>query len=286
MSIQQLLFLALTYLSAGGYCYAQTSAPAASDAAGSHNTKFYVGTKPERPYRGFWELTGSVTADFGLTYPYNRVSYHVADEVRPPQGGYYYYGAIRNFVTTEGEVIPVRYAGNDYPDRATGSRGYSQFLRGGIQRQSRWGGAVLLNVGFARQGGKVRIEDLPNAPAQAEYLVHSAYKEVALTTELGFQYTFFRRRRVRPYLGVGLINFLYYYGEEDSIGRDLATGQERLQRRFFSREYFPMYPDLTITAGLQVTVTKQLSLGVYTWANSASNIWIEAPVGIEGRFRL
>ncbi|MEO0733246.1 MAG: hypothetical protein AAFZ52_10455, partial [Bacteroidota bacterium] len=93
-------------------------------------------------------------------------------------------------------------------------------------------------------------------------------------------------RRLQSYLGLGLITHLYYRGEERSTFFDVDTEQRGLIRAFNSREYLPIYPDVSFSAGVQYVLSDRWTVGVNAWGTGAGNIVIGAPFGIEVRHSL
>ena len=191
------------------------------------------------------------------------------------------------FVFNEGEQVYGRCESScySYDDRYDDQTFSSMMYRLGGAYQTSWGGRFMLSGLYARYRQGVEDGAFGQVP-EGSLRTFSTQQEDIVATELGFQYTFFRSRRIRPYLGVNMINFLYYYGDDTVTVVDGTTGQTGLVRRFFSKEYSPMYTEFSLELGIQVQVTPRTSVGALVWANNGANIYIEAPFGLEVRHRL
>lgn len=185
------------------------------------------------------------------------------------------------FILASGEVIYGAYTGEDTPGK---DRKIDLAVRAGISRQTEWGGLLRASTGFYR--GRFRKENIDLTPPPGEIWVIQDDLEITIPVELGFHYTFLQRRRVRPYLGINAIAFMYYKGESSQNFLEGGTGRTGLVNRFSSTEYFPLYPEFSLTAGFQYEISEKISAGMFVWQNFGANILIDAPFGLEVRYSI
>jgi len=183
------------------------------------------------------------------------------------------------FILPNGEIIHGAYTGEDTNGK---DRKIDLAMRAGLSRQTAWGGLLRASAGFYR--GRFRKENIDLTPPPGEIWVIQDDREVTIPLELGFHYTIFRRHHFRPYLGINAIAFLYYKGESKQTFTEGGTGRTGLVSRFSSTEYFPLYPEFSLTAGFQFDLSKNVSAGAFAWQNWGENIYIDAPFGIELRY--
>ncbi len=186
------------------------------------------------------------------------------------------------FVLPSGEVINAASTAEQPPKSVVKS---DRFFRAGLSRQTHWGGLVRLSAGYYRNRFYNKEVFFDNLGAQ-EVRSWRDISEDAVPLELGFQYTFLRRHRIRPYLGVSVLTFLYYAGESAELFLDGASGQQGFVERFTIRDLFPVSSDFALTAGVQYELSERLSVGAFVWSNSGVDIWVDAPVGVEVRYDL
>ena len=185
------------------------------------------------------------------------------------------------FVGDNGEVIPAEVV-DSWTDEGMF---FSTQYRLGIARQSTWGGRFNLTAGYARARYRNNFDPLDGLNAN-ELRTYTDATERSLYLDLGFQYTFNRRGRFRPYLGAGLTTFLFYDGQNTLRFADANTQSTGLVEHLGTTQYLPMYPDFHITAGFQYGVTERLSVGAGLWANLGSEVAVMAPFKVEARYRL
>ncbi|OAV42629.1 hypothetical protein [Lewinella sp. 4G2] len=227
-----------------------------------------------RRRKGYWQFSGSMSVGFPYVDYYNRREYFRTEDA----------SRSTSFILPSGEII---YGNNpEYLyDNDDFMSGFHAFPRFAAARQSKWGGYFHSTFGYYRS--RVTPKGDPYSNISADRIrVARVTKEDVVTFELGFQYTFFRYRRVRPYVGMSLINYLYYYGESVDRFYDEASRSSGVIGGFRSKEIFPMYTELAFTAGAQVEVSNRVSVGAFLFFNEAWNIFLEAPVGLEVRYSL
>jgi len=104
-----------------------------------------------------------------------------------------------------------------------------------------------------------------------------------------------RRHRFRPFVGAGTIlsalgtekRQINYFDVDSgaTVGAEsfsLSTGAETQILSTGAETQI----DLSVTAGFQYDVSSRLSLGLNVWYNNGSSIYVDAPYGIEARYRL
>ncbi|NJC26739.1 hypothetical protein [Neolewinella antarctica] len=223
-----------------------------------------------KDYEGFWAINGSVNVGSRSVHDYTGSTFRrssAADQ-------------LRTFIMPSGEIIPANGNDNFYGDIT----GYSSYLlRVGIARQTRWGGYFHLTPGLYRR--RVALTGDPYGHLEEDEIqVVRTSKVMAGIFELGFQYTFFRRRRFRPYLGFGSVNLIRYSGETRRDFYEARTRQTGVIGGFRIKDSFPLYPDLCLTAGFQFELTRHLSVGAHAYASDGVNLYINAPIGFEVRY--
>ncbi|NJC26738.1 hypothetical protein [Neolewinella antarctica] len=228
-------------------------------------------------YEGHWLVNGSLGIGLDNYGDYRNRTY---TRSTTGEGG-------RNFILPSGEIIfTERYFGSYYNyDNQDITRSTGIYPRIGLARQSRWGGYFHATAGYYRSRVKLRGDPYDDLADNGIQTVVTSEEDVG-TLEIGFQYTFLRRHRFRPYLGFSFFNTVYYHGEERQHVYDVQTRQRGIVSGFRSKEFFPLYPEFALTAGFQFEVTKRLSLGAQIFANEGFNIFIDAPVGVEARYTL
>ena len=206
---------------------------------------------------------------------------------------YNYYGNAGRFTRATGEFFTNRFVGDNgevIPAEVTESwvdegMFLSTQYRLGIARQSTWGGRFNLTAGYARARYRNNFDPLDGLNTN-ELRTYTDATERSLYLDLGFQYTFNRRGRFRPYLGAGLTTFLFYDGQNTLRFADANTQSTGLVEHLGTTQYLPLYPDFHVMAGFQYGVTERLSVGAGLWANLGSEVTIMAPFQVEARYQL
>jgi hypothetical protein len=178
-----------------------------------------------------------------------------------------------------GEVVPVNFVG--FLDGAN-TRSDNVFFRAGLTRQTHWGGAFRGSIGY--YSGKLsQQEDLRNLEPNQLTTDFSEEEQVG-TLEAGFQYTFLRRHRFRPYLGINAIAYLISNSRVNETIFDGQTDQLLNLSSNVNSEPLPFVPEFSVTAGFQYRFSPRISAGAFVWGNYANSYLVEAPVGIEVRY--
>lgn len=267
------LLLALGLLAAPALAFAAGPAlPVTADSLPPVTRQYQPRFRYESHFVGF-ELLGSystIPEPYGYFYPFFPAVYEVAEGQ-----------ADQRFQRNDGTLISARRTSNwrGLTDRYDISAHFGRF---GIGYQTRRG------INWRAQLGYYRLRQTPANDYFADQEAEEIYttitsREDLVTLELGAEYMFFRSRRVRPYLGVSLINYLHYYAEQDARFVE-ANGQRGLIEAFSTRQVLPLFPEIALSAGVQVRLADRLSVGAFVWANWAANYFIEAPLGLEVRY--
>lgn len=187
------------------------------------------------------------------------------------------------------EVFFIRPSGGLIHVEPDAERGHSNrleqiYLKAGLNRQTSSGFLFRSSIGLF-QSKSFQIG------AQGELMadqveVKTAKHETIIPIELGLQYTFLRRRRIKPYAGVHLIGYLNYLGVDESYFTEGATAEEGLVSRYSSQEFIALTPDLAVTLGLQYQISSRISAGAFLWGNIGGNFFVQAPLGMEIRYSL
>jgi len=207
---------------------------------------------------------------------------------------YDYWRVSQQYVRSSDSNAPVRFVRDDGSalyatvDRSVGSepaRVGDKLYQIGLNRVTTSGFIWRLSLGYFRHHFLPQNDNFTDLGAD-DILKYTEAREQAVMGEIGFQYSFFRRHRIRPYIGAAATTFFYYKGETADRFIEGGTGQTGLVERFFSTEYFPLYPDFSLTAGVQYQISKRLAAGAFVWMNSGYDLWLDAPLGIEIRYSL
>ncbi|MFK8162399.1 MAG: hypothetical protein AB8H12_08035 [Lewinella sp.] len=222
-----------------------------------------IKTRPE------WQLYASVSGFVGEDYD-GTFAFNV-----DPAGSS---GII--FVRPSGGLIHVE------PDavRVRSNRLEQIYLRAGINRQTSSGFLFRSSIGlFQSKSFQIGVE---GELMIDEVEVKTNKNETIIPVEFGVQYTFLRRRRIKPYAGVSLVGYLNYLGVDEAYFTEGATAEEGLVSRFSSQEFISLAPDLGLTLGLQYQLTSRISAGAFLWGNMGGNFYAQAPFGVEVRYSL
>ncbi len=217
-----------------------------------------------------WQIHASYNSLFSLYDDFNT-------EIYERGGGDY----SQLFVLTNGEIVSANYRGGG---RNSGNVN-SSFLRVGVDRQTSSGFLFTLEGGAYEFHSKNSSLDLDGV-GMNEIWVQTDIKEFLMTAALGLQYTFRKRRRFRPYLGVELLGFLYYEGSSRKFFYDEQTNSPGFVEELRIRDAFPSYLDFALVGGFQYKVNQRLSAGLSIFANGGYNTVIQAPIGLEVRYSL
>jgi hypothetical protein len=216
-----------------------------------------------------WQFHGSISGFIGEDYD-GTLAYDVA----PPGGSGIF------FVRPSGGLIHVE----SDAVRGNSNRLEQIYIKAGINRQTSSGFLFRTSVGVVRsksfQGRSLGML----TPDEVE--VKKAKDETIVPVEIGLQYTFLRRRRIKPYAGVHLVGYLNYLGAGESYFTEGATAEEGLVSRFSSQEFIALIPDLAVTLGLQYQISRKISAGVFLWGNIGGTFFVQAPFGVEVRYSL
>jgi hypothetical protein len=187
------------------------------------------------------------------------------------------------------EIFFVRPSGGLIHVEPNAERGHSNrleqiYLKAGVNRQTSSGFLFRSSIGLFRSKSFQIGSQGELMADQVE--VKTAKHETIVPIELGLQYTFLRRKRVKPYAGVHLIGYLNYLGVDESYFTEGATAEEGLVSRFSSQEFIALTPDLAVTLGLQYQISSRISAGAFLWGNVGGNFFVQAPLGMEIRYSL
>ncbi|MEM9259106.1 MAG: hypothetical protein AAGA62_05630 [Bacteroidota bacterium] len=228
--------------------------------------------KPRGRAEWQWHLSASGTAytqDWGVGY----------GRYRRATGN----DATIQFILPSGELIQTTQVNNF--DGEGNNVFEAGLIRFGLDRQTHWGGTFRNSIGFFRgtyRENRNNFMALPND----EVWTAVSNEENAIPLELGFRYTFRRRKRLRSYLELNTFSLLYYRGVHNSTFVDGQTRQQGLIRRFESTEYASFFSDVSFSAGIQYQATPRLALSAFVWANTGASVFLEAPFGLEVRHSL
>ena len=185
------------------------------------------------------------------------------------------------FTLPNGEVVDANYilfsVGSEFTNVD------NVLVRGGLTRQTIWGGAFRGSLGLY-QGVR---EFGANANTLLENQVGLQFREKsqAAFLELGFHYTFMRRQRFRPYVGIDGMSYLFYNVKRQENFFDQQTGLESPRADFTATEATRSFSlDLAVTAGFQYRFSPRLSVGAFAWANYGYDFHVDAPFGLEVRY--
>ncbi|WP_020569178.1 hypothetical protein [Neolewinella persica] len=219
--------------------------------------------------RSEWQFHGSVSGFVGEDYD-GTLAYNVA-----PVGS-----SGTFFVRPSGGLIHVE------PDAVRGNSNRLEqiYLKAGVNRQTSSGLLFRSSIGVFRSKS---FQIGPDGELMADEVeVKTAKNETIVPVELGLQYTFLRRRRVKPYVGIHLVGYLNYLGVDESYFTEGATAEEGLVSRRHDQEFIALAPDLAVTLGLQYQLTRRISAGAFLWENLGGNFHAQAPFGMEVRYSL
>ncbi|NJC26737.1 hypothetical protein [Neolewinella antarctica] len=239
--------------------------------------KLYRQQQGRGSFKGNWQVTASLGV--GSTSDKDYRNYTYTRTATPGNG--------RSFILPSGEIV--------FTERSASFRnGRDQDLtsattlypRLGVARQTRRGWYFHASTGYYYNRLQLKGDNPYVGLNDDEVQLVVTSREDAVSLEFGIQYTFMRSRRFRPFLGAGLFSTLYYRGEERWDFYDANTRQQGVFRGFRSEEFFPIYPELGLTAGFQFAVTERVSVGAQLFSNGGSNVYYDAPFGAEVRYAL
>ena len=186
----------------------------------------------------------------------------------------------RTFVRPNGETVPVRFQNSD-----SGVDNYRRTLRldAGILRQFSSGFAARAKLGLYYATN----ERLGGSDAVSGTTVREDFyaRRFMVPFEVSLQYTLRKRKRFRPYVGVGLGTVLAYDGVERLTFKESGAAPaliSELRVRGIER----ITADIVLEAGFQYRINDRWSAGLATYANGQSNYFIENPYGLEVRYSL
>lgn len=220
-----------------------------------------------------WQLHGGVNALIGKrNFQFGNST--IFERTAPGQG-------TDIFVLPSGENIEAEFA-QFFVRPETFSN--NSLLRLGVTRQTRWGGVIRATLNHYRYNLTTEVDLSVLQPTQIAFSQNE--RERASFLDLEFQYTFLRRHRFRPFVGIGTMIAVNSNFEVENSFFDAQTGQSG----FVSTETFdnPLFTPIDITAslGFQYQVSPRLSVGAQLWGNTGIDVFIEAPIGIEMRYTL
>lgn len=219
----------------------------------------------------FWEYHGSLSANYYQNY--KRSAYY---ERQPGTGPF-------TFVLPTGETIQATSAFN--LSDATPSIEQGFYLKGGINRQASSGFLFRLSAGLSFFDER---KDADNFNLISDDLIREDQKSVvwSLPVEVGVQYTFLKRHRLRPYLGMSMIGTLYHNSVQESTFFDGQTMLSGTSERTVSSFYFGGLRDIGLEAGIQYRMNNLWSVGILARASSDLHVYIPAAFGVEVRYSL
>lgn len=227
-----------------------------------------------RPVRPSWQVHGGAQVMINNRFSFRGGNNFLLQRTSNGLGGF-------QVTLPDGEVVNANFTGT-----FTGSntRTDNFLFRIGATRQTAWGGAFRATLGYFN-GSEQQVQDFSQlGPDELAFDIMA--NSSAATLELGFQYTFLRRHKFRPYLGV---NSMFYFGsslvEEQSVF-DNQTGQRAFISSIENYAGSSFWQGISISAGFQYQLFPRVSAGGYLWAHGSKDLWIEAPVGIEVRYLL
>ncbi len=227
--------------------------------------------KIKRAVRPSWQLHGGVNV-LGSN---NAFSFGGTQRLQRVENGT---GAFE-VVLPDGELVSANFSG---AFSFTNSRTDNFMARLGVTRQTSWGGSWRGTLGFFH-GRETSVDDRSQL-ASNELVFDNEGRTTAVSLEAGFQYTFLRRHKFRPFVGINGMLFLAYRNTREQFIFDAQTGQRALQDLNEDRSPIPLVVDLSLTTGFQYQLTKRLSVGPYLWVNGGVRYWLEAPFGLEARY--
>lgn len=223
--------------------------------------------------RAEWQVIAAYNSIFSY-YPYGLWENFYSRDFTP--------SSPRTFVMPSGESFSGWYSGGQ---SFSSFKANSFYFRSGISRQTGDGFYFSAELGAYKGYSRRRSDDYEQV-GRDEIRLDADRKEFMLTYSIGMQYTFLKRHRFRPYLGVQGLGFLYYYGQNETTFFDGQTQTAGLERRFTTRQYFLDAFDFALLAGFQYKFTQRFSVGVSLFANGGYDYFLEAPVGVEVRYSL
>ncbi|NJC26735.1 hypothetical protein [Neolewinella antarctica] len=225
-----------------------------------------------RLLRGSWKITGALGVTATNKF-WGRANETFTHSTRLSEGGV-------RFFLPDGEVV----FGDDRQGvRGSYTRHSAIYPRLGLARQLNWGGLLHGTLGYYQSTLKLNRDPFADL-AENKLRTINTSEERLITLELGFQYTFLRTYRFRPFLGVALMNYLYYEGETRTNVYDGRSGQTNLFSGLRIKKSLSLNPELSLTAGFQYQLSERFSAGLFGHANWALEVFIEARLGLEMRY--
>jgi hypothetical protein len=190
-------------------------------------------------------------------------------------------GIERLFILPSGETLPVSYR---QPDLSSNFRSSGR-LDFGISRQSRSGFLFRLATGLYYSTNDRPSKDF-NEVTGTEVREDFYERRFIIPLEVGLQYTFRKRHRFRPFLGLNLVRYLHNDAVQRTSFFDAQTGSEGLIAQLTSKGVNVEDLDFSITTGFQYKLTRRWSGGVTLYAHTQGSYLIESPFGVEVRYSL
>lgn len=190
-------------------------------------------------------------------------------------------GAGRLFVLPSGEPVPVNFLRSDTESNIR----RSVRLDVGISRQFGSGFLVRAATGVYHSTNGRRQSDF-NLIELPEVREDFYERRFIVPLELGFQYTFRKRYRFRPYVGVNVVRYLHYDAVQLISFRDPQTQGVGVASLLRSQGVARNDMDYSLTTGFQYKVSDRLSVGLALYLHSQLSFFIENPFGIEVRHSL
>ena len=197
-------------------------------------------------------------------------------------------GANGAFVTDEGEEL--YWVGASRGRTATPVKFNSFYFRGGLNYQTSWGIGVRAYLGyyrFSNLGQKIDLATF-NDPFGGDPDLFtkqfSTEQKVILGSEIS--YIFLRRRRVQPYLALGIAAQVYDFWQTKNSFTVPATGQRGLVNRQRIVKWWESEPSFSATGGVNYRLSHRWSIGAFMHTiNLFENVKVP-PVGLEVRYLL
>lgn len=229
--------------------------------------------KFKRPVRPSWQLHGGLQGLTGNRFSF-RGSNTILRRTDNGSGGF-------DITLPDGELVNASFTGA-FTNSVTRTDNF--MFRVGATRQTAWGGAFRGTLGYYH-GSERQVQDFSQLGPD-ELAFDEEFNSSAATLELGFQYTFLRRHKFRPYLGVNSVFFLGSSWTNEQFVFDNQTGQRALVSQFDNSVRTSFWQGISVTAGFQYQLFPRLSAGAYLWGHGSVDNWIETPVGLEVRYLL
>lgn len=190
-------------------------------------------------------------------------------------------GVGRLFILPSGEAVPANFRSTDIVSNFR----KSIRLDIGINRQTSSGFLWRVSTGLyysINSRPSDNFEGVANTEIRQDYYA----RRFIIPLETGLQFTFRKRKRFRPYLGINIVSYLHNDSVERTSFFDGQTQEEGLVGQFASVGITPEDLDISFSTGFQYKLTQQWSAGLSLYAHAQGNYFIESPFGIEVRYSL